>query len=104
MYTYRKIYEDICNKQKDIIIVRNLENVYKWLKDEHIKNLILPFETIGNKIFNTKDFLRKISHLGVSHIFYIREWDSNAFPHANKGFFNFKKKINDLINLTKIEE
>ena len=34
---------------------------------------------------------------GVTFFFYLRDWDKYSFPHANKGFFSFKKKIPDLL-------
>ena len=34
----------------------------------------------------------------INFVFYLRDWDKNAFPLANKGFFNFKKNIPELLN------
>ena len=73
------------------------------LKQEDIKNLILPYETVGNKIFYKSDFLKSITNLEVNYIFYLREWDNNAFPYANKGFFNFRKQIDHLLKKANIK-
>ena len=43
-----------------------------------------------------------IKELNINYNFYLRNWDSNAFPHATKGFFKFKKNIPDLIDLAHI--
>ena len=99
----KKIYEDIKNQDQDIKFVNNFHNIYEWLKDKKIKNLILPYETVGNKIFCKKEFLKTISHLEINYTFYLREWDSNAFPHSTKGFFNFKKNIKTLLNQANID-
>ena len=64
--------------------------------------MILPYESVGNKIFYKNEFLKKITDLDVNFTFYLREWDANAFPHATKGFFNFKKQINSLLNKANI--
>ena len=65
--------------------------------------MILPYESVGNKIFYTNEFLKKIKDFDVNFTFYLREWDSNAFPHATKGFFNFRKNINALLNQADIK-
>ena len=98
----KKIFEDIRNKEQGILSVNNFQDIYKWLKDKNIKNLILPYESVGNKIFYKNEFLKKITDLDVNFTFYLREWDANAFPHATKGFFNFKKQIYSLVNRANI--
>jgi len=40
--------------------------------------------------------------LNIKFFFFLRDWDRNAFPHATKGFFKFKKNIPDLIDLAHI--
>ena len=52
------LHQDICNNVDDITVTDNFEQIYEWLKDKKIKNLIIPYETIGNKIFTNKDFLK----------------------------------------------
>ncbi len=99
----KNIYEDIKNNDENIMFVNDFQDIYKWLKDRKIKNLILPYETVGNKIFYKKDFLKNLKNLDVNYTFYIREWDGNAFQHATKGFFNFKKNINKLVSQAKIK-
>ena len=98
----KKIFEDIRKEDQTIIPVYNFQDIYKWLKDKNIKNLILPYESVGNKIFYKNEFLKKITDLDSNFTFYLREWDANAFPHATKGFFNFKKQIYNLVNRTNI--
>ena len=93
----KKIYEDIRNVEQDILTVNKFEDIFKWLKNKNIKNLILPYETVGNKIFCKNGFLNKITELGVNFNFYLRKWDANAFPYSTKGFFNLKKQIKNLL-------
>jgi len=99
----KKICEDIKNNDPNVVYVNNFQDIYKWLKDKNIKNLILPYETVGNKVFYESDFLKTITNLEVKHTFYLREWDGNAFQHATKGFFNFKKNISTLLNQANIK-
>ncbi len=100
----KKICEDIKNNDHNIVSVNNFQDIYKWLKDKNIKNLILPYETVGNKVFYENEFLKNITNLEVRYTFYLREWDCNAFQHATKGFFNFKKKISTLLNQANIKK
>ena len=46
--------------------------------------------------------LSKLNELYINYMFFMRDWDRLAFPHATKGFFKFKKNIPDLINLADI--
>ena len=64
--------------------------------------LYLPYETVGNLIFNIEKFKNKLKQLNINYIFFLRDWDRNAFPYATKGFFKFKKNIPDLIDLADI--
>ena len=96
------LHLDICNNVDDIFLTNNFEQIYEWLKDKKIKNLVIPYETIGNEIFTNKNFLNKLDSLNVNYKFHLRDWDYNAFPHCTKGFFNFKKMISELITLANI--
>ena len=98
------LHQDICNNVDDITVTDNFEQIYEWLKDKKIKNLVIPYETIGNEIFTNKDFLKKLDLLNVNYKFFLRDWDFNAFPHCTKGFFNFKKIINELLTLANINQ
>ena len=95
------IFDDICNNQKEISICKNFDEIFKWIKNKKIEELILPYETVGNKIFSNSFFLDKIKNMGVNYFFYLREWDKNAFPYCTKGFFKFKVNINHLIEISK---
>jgi deoxyribodipyrimidine photo-lyase len=93
------IFEDISNNNNKIEIIETYENLFKWIEFKKIKHLILPYETIGNKIFNNPSFLNKLSGKKINYQFHIREWDRINLPYAKKGFFNFKKNIPYLLEL-----
>ena len=57
---------------------------------------------VGCKILENKDILIKLIENDIKYIFYMRDWDKNAFSYANKGFFPFKKKIPDLLKINHI--
>ena len=96
------IFENISNNNNKIEIIETYENLFKWIEFKKIKHLILPYETIGNKIFNNPDFINKLSDKKINYQFHIREWDRINLPYAKKGFFNFKKNIPYLLQLNKI--
>ena len=98
----KNIVQDIINNNKGFEITENFNQIFDWLTNKKIKKLILPYETVGNKIFNIKKFKNKLKQLNIQYSFYLRNWDRNAFPHATKGFFKFKKNIPDLINIVDI--
>ena len=83
------IFEDIINNNNQIELIETIENLLRWIELKKIKNLILPYETVGNEIFKNSSFLNQLSDKKVTYQFYAREWDINAFSFAKKGFFYF---------------
>ena len=63
------ICEDILNNNPNIQIIDTYENLFEWIQFKKIKHLILPYETIGNKIFDNTDFLKKLFYKGVNYQF-----------------------------------
>ena len=96
------IIQDILKKNKNFEFTENYNQIIDWLIKKKIEQLILPYETVGNRIFNNEKFKIKLKELNIKYIFFLRDWDRNAFPHATKGFFKFKKNIPNLINLANI--
>ena len=85
---------------KDHEYVIEFENYYKtfsnWINKKNIKKIGLPYVTKGNwkKIYN-----RLISeNTSVNFVYLHRKYDIDAWKFANKGFFNFKKHIPELIS------
>ena len=98
----KNIIQDIIKSNKNFEITENFNQIFDWLTNKKIKNLILPYETVGNKIFNVEKFKKKLKQFNIQYKFFLRDWDRNAFPYATKGFFKFKKNIPTLINLADI--
>ena len=98
----KNIIQDILKNNKNFEFTENYNQIIDWLIKKKIKKLILPYETVGNKIFDNEKFKIKLKKLNIKSFFFLRDWDRNAFPHATKGFFKFKKNIPDLINLANI--
>ena len=98
----KNIIQDILKNNKNLEIFNNYNQIIDWLVNKKIKHLVLPYETIGNTIFNIEKFKNRLKQLNINYIFFLRDWDRNAFPYATKGFFKFKKNIPNLINLADI--
>ena len=96
------IFEDIINNNNQIELVETIESLLRWIELKKIKKLILPYETVGNEIFKNSSFLNQLSDKKLTYQFYAREWDTNAFSYAKKGFFNFKKNIPYLLKLSNL--
>ena len=96
------IFEDIINNNNQIELVETIESLLRWIELKNIKKLILPYETVGNEIFKNSSFLNQLSDKKVTYQFYAREWDTNAFSYAKKGFFNFKKNIPYFLKLSNL--
>ena len=98
----KNIINDIMKNNKNFELTENHNQIIDWLTRKKIKNLVLPYETVGNTIFNFENFKKKLKQMNIQYEFFLRDWDRNAFPFATKGFFKFKKNIPNLINLADI--
>ncbi len=96
------IYNDIIKENDNIKIIQTFEDIFKWIDENKIKNLIIPYETTGNKLFENKNFIEKIKEKKIKYLFYLRDWDKTSFPYAKKGFFNFKKNIPNILKMMKL--
>ncbi len=91
------IFKDVQKRNVNCELIRDFQSLINWVSKKKIENLIIPYETVGSQILNKKEFLNYLRSNGVTFFFYLRDWDKYSFPHANKGFFSFKKKIPDLL-------
>ena len=98
----QKLVEEIVNNHSNFELIENFDELILWAKRKKIKNLIFPYETVGNTILNKKVLLNRLNKENINFTFYMRDWDRHAYPHASKGFFNFKKNISDLLRLNEI--
>ena len=91
------LIDQLCLELKNFHFCRSKKALTSWAKSKKLKCLIFPFETVGNKYFMENNFINELRSQNIEAIFYMRDWDRYAFPHANKGFFPFKKNISDLL-------
>ena len=88
---------DFYNNYEYII---EFENYYQsfsaWIKTKNIKTIGLPYVPTGNwkKIY--KKLINK--NPSINFVYLHRKYDKQAWKFANKGFFNFKKHIPELIS------
>ena len=91
------LIESLSLELKDFYFCQTKKSLVSWAKGKKLRYLIFPFETVGNKYFMTSEFINELRSQNIEPIFYMRDWDSSAFPYASKGFFPFKKNISDLL-------
>ena len=67
-----------------------------WVNKKNIKKIGLPYVAKGNW---KKIYERLISeNPSVNFVYLHRKYDIDSWKFANKGFFNFKKHIPELIS------
>ena len=91
------LIEHLSQELKDFHFCQTKKSLVSWAKGKKLRYLIFPFESVGNKYFMTSEFINELRSQNIEPIFYMRDWDSSAFPYASKGFFPFKKNISDLL-------
>ena len=95
---FLNVLEDI----PDCEFISSFDKLVTWAKSKKIKNLIFPFETVGNRILNDENLLSRLKSQNINYIFLLRDWDKYAFPYTKKGFFPYKKKIPELLRLSNL--
>ena len=76
------------------------ENYYEsftnWTNKKNIKKIGLPYVTKGN----WKNIYKKLilENPSINFVYLYRKYDMDAWKFTNKGFFNFKKHIPELIS------
>ena len=93
----KKLFNEVVNTTPKATFISTFQGLIDWIKKNEIKDLIIPYETVGSQILNVKEYLNILRLIGVNYHFYLRDWDKISFPFANKGFFPFKKKIPELL-------
>ena len=88
------------NFYKNYEYVIDFENYYElfknWIKKKNIKNVGLPYVTKGNWKNIYKNLI--LDNPSINFVYLHRNYDIEAWKFANKGFFNFKKHIPELIS------
>ncbi len=97
-----KLFHNLLNQHSCFDFIQSYSSLIKWAKRKKIKNLVFPYETVGNNILCNEYLLQRLKEENINYLFYQRDWDRYAFPFTNKGFFPFKKKIPELLTLNQI--
>ena len=88
------------NFYKNYEYVIDFDNYYElfknWIKKKNIKNIGLPYVTKGNWKNIYKNLI--LDNPSINFVYLHRNYDIEAWKFANKGFFNFKKHIPELIS------
>ena len=80
-----------------VIYFENYYELFKnWIKKKNIKNIALPYVTKGNWKNIYKNLI--LDNPSINFVYLHRNYDIEAWKFANKGFFNFKKHIPELIS------
>ena len=85
---------------KNYEYIIEFENYYEaftdWINKKNIKKIGLPYVTKGN----WKNIYKKLilENPSINFVYLHRKYDREAWKFANKGFFNFKKHIPELIS------
>ena len=91
------LIENLCLDLPSFEFCQRKKSLIDWARNQKLRYLIFPYETVGNKYFMKSEFINELRSQNIEAIFHMRDWDKFAFPFANKGFFPFKNNISDLL-------
>ena len=70
----------------------------EWAVRHRLVQLLTPYAPVGPVADRVASVRIALAAQGVSLVEIRRPWDSRAWPHAGRGFFQFKAHIADLVN------
>lgn len=63
-----------------------------------VRQIITPYAPVGPVADAIADLTLVLAQQGITLVTIRREWDSRFWPHAKKGFFNFKERMPALLS------
>ena len=81
--------------QRRFNFAKYIEDLNKWIYENNIKEIYLPYVPQGNwkKIY--KKIIKKYTN--INFIKFNRKYDINSWIYSKKGYFKFKQNIPELI-------
>ena len=73
------------------------DEIANWLGEHGVKTLVIPYCPVGPASEGLAALMPEFSARGVRTLMIRRPWDSHAWPHAGKGFFQLGKNIPDIL-------
>jgi deoxyribodipyrimidine photo-lyase len=73
------------------------DSVIQWAEENSLKTIVTAYPPIGPTRTQIDRLRPALGDKGVTLTLVQRQWDSQAWPHARKGFFPFREKIPKLI-------
>lgn len=71
--------------------------VTAWANAHNVVNIITAYVPVGPLQRHINELTKALAKQDITLVQVRRDWDSNAWPHAKKGFFAFKEKIPELV-------
>jgi len=72
-------------------------DVLPWLQSQNVSALVTPYAPVGPVRDQLDRLTVELAAEGISLSTVLRTWDSQAWPHAARGFFSFRERIPALV-------
>jgi len=72
--------------------------ILHWAKTENISQIVTPYVPVGPTRDIVDALARDLQIQGIQLVMDLRRWDAVAWPHATKGFFQFREKTAALLD------
>jgi deoxyribodipyrimidine photo-lyase len=73
------------------------EAICAWAADQRLAQILTPYAPVGPVADRLADMAQSLAAHGIRLIPVRRAWDSRAWPHATRGFFQFRNHIPALL-------
>ncbi len=70
-----------------------IEAIVDWARAEGLRQIVTPYAPVGPTATAVQALSEKLAEQDIALIAALRRWDQLAWPHATRGFFQFKEKI-----------
>jgi deoxyribodipyrimidine photo-lyase len=82
---------------------RSVDDIATWARHHRLDQVITPYAPVGPGATALRKLDAALAGDGITLVRVVRDWDTNAWPHATHGFFRFKSQIPELIRKSSVD-
>jgi hypothetical protein len=83
--------------ETSVLDTLDVSAVLPWLQSHNVTALVTPYAPVGPVRDRLDRLAADLAAKGITLSRVLRTWDSQAWPHASRGFFSFRERIPALV-------
>ncbi len=80
------------------VTAEKTDAVVDWARAEGLRQVVTPYVPVGPTAAAVEVLSERLARHGIHLVPALRRWDQAAWPHATRGFFQFREKIPKILD------